>query len=163
MKNYKTILSVLLLFTFFTSACFSQDLGIKPNFSSQRMSPEMLRSEINKLELENFGSGIMTLAGVATIGFSVVAVSFGYHIITSEPSGTLPVDLIGAFVGISLMVYGITLLPAGILTSAVFIDNMAINNKIIGELEIELKHYRQTSFNDKPGTGIGISIPLNFH
>lgn len=162
MKHFK-ITMIVFLFLLGTIA-FGQELGIRPDFSTQRMNPIMLKEEINKLKLENFGSGVLTLGGVASMGVGAVSTYIGYTLldnVINEDNGIA--DIFGLLIGTEFLAAGIILVPAGLIVTSIFIDNIRNNNKMIGEMQFILKNYHSLSYQSRSGIGIGMSFPLNFH
>lgn len=141
-----------------------------------KLNEEQLYGRMDVANREILKSSFITTGGLALAGAGVCVGYVGYVILTSEPIIEIDGDNELALLMWPLMLslYALqyiggavlTLGGAGMLGTGVGVSAIAtgsilhqVENK--NKIKVELKRFQPTSYQDRPGVGIGLSIGLN--
>ncbi len=156
MKNpYMKVIILLLIITIIPFVLHAQDIGIDySNSKFMNMDHKMLQNKLIGTNVETGLSVALFAGGITAIGLG------GYAGIMSSV-----VLLIGGPWGIILGGVGVTggLIACSIGYFAIEIANNSIRNldDRRDKIKFALQQFEPVSYHDRPGVGIGISIPLN--
>jgi hypothetical protein len=171
-RKIHKILLLLLLIPFMLFAQIGDISGYKLMYS--KLNEEQLYSQMQRVNTEIFESTLVSTGGVALTGLGALSIIAGVAMISAEPFVTLDPDEQGIFFPLALIglafqyVGGASLIGGGIGSGVTGVGlivtasgNIAFQIEKKRQIQLELKRFQPTSYEDKPGIGIGISLALN--
>ncbi len=163
--------SIIILLILFPLIVNARDMGFTYKHQFQPMSEKQIRTQIALLDLENFGSGVLAVGGLVAAGTGTISFIIGLEMFFSEPiiewepshdfNPFFIIPFMQYAVGAILLIGGPILALEGFELTHIFSDNIRNNVRIRKNFVMVLKRFQPSSYNDKPGVGIGISLPLN--
>jgi len=163
--------SIIILLILFPLIVNARDMGFTYKHQFQPMSEKQIRTQIALLDLENFGSGVLAVGGLVAAGTGTISFIIGLEMFFSEPiiewepshdfNPFFIIPFMQYAVGAILLIGGPILALEGFELTHIFSDNIRNNVRIRKNFVMVLKRFQPTSYKDRPGVGIGISLPLN--
>jgi hypothetical protein len=139
-----------------------------------KLNEKQLYSQLKRVNNDIFTASLASTGGVALTGLGVLSTVVGVALVSAEPFITLDPDEQGIFFPLALIglafqyVGGAGLIGGGITSGVTGVGlivtasgNIAFQIEKKRQIQLELKRFQPTSYEDKPGIGIGFSIPLN--
>jgi hypothetical protein len=155
MKRLPILMLSLLLLVISPLVIYAQDIGIE--YSHNKFITMDQKTLQNKL----IGTNIGTTLSVALLAGGIIATGLGAY---SGLGGTLIVfsgSPIGVLIGGLAIAGGVIISCAGVTAGVIAYRSIENLSDRKDKIKIALKQFKPVSYYDKPGIGIGISIPLN--
>ena len=142
----------------------------------QKLNEEQLYNQKSDVNHEILSSSLISAGSISLAAFGGLAAYVGVELLLAEPLIDFDPDneltmlmwplVISVYAlqyggGIALIGGGAGLCITGIGIMVTATGNIVYQFGKLQQINMELKRFKSTSYKDKPGVGIGISIPLN--
>lgn len=166
MKNHSKAMIKVIICAILPFALMAQMNGLTLEHRFKPMSEKEIRTQIALLDIENIGSAALAVGGAVFAYEGALLCILGWQMITSEPIFDFD-NIFWIFpflqysMGAIMFVGGPFITLGGLEIAHIFSDNIKNNIHIRRNFKLELKQFTPTSYNDRPGIGIGFSVALN--
>jgi hypothetical protein len=178
MKSNEIKNHVLLILLFMILPVLLQAQENKTGFEVllQQLNEEQLQEQISNVNHEIFSSSVISAGGLSLAAFGGLAAYLGVELLLAEPiidfnpdnelmmmmwPLVLTVYVIQYGGGLALIGGGGNVCVTGLGISVTATGNIFYQLDKKRQIRLELKNFQPTSYKDRPGFGVGISIPLN--